>query len=140
MLKNIRTCHYLWLTRYSFRIRIFTVGAHVHVIVIVLLFQRWPSFLADKGCIIFVFRCVLFKEGLSGRTLRLSMMTNVSTNILALVKASVVDSFLHAFCSYDVGGTSLIRVVENVGICDVLCMYAATTFDKWQGLVSTNGV
>jgi hypothetical protein len=68
------------------------------------------------------------------------MMTNVSTNILALVKASVVDSFLHAFCSYDVGGTSLIRVVENVGICDVLCMYAATTFDKWQGLVSTNGV
>lgn len=76
---------------------------------------------------------------MSGRTLTLAVMTHVSADVLALVKAAVVNSLLHAFCSNDVTW-SLIRVVEDVGIGHVLGVYASTTLDQRESLVASNGV
>lgn len=139
MLKNIRACQNLRLSWDSFRIWVFAVGAHVHIGVIVLLLQGWPSLLPNQRCIIFVLWSILLKEGLSGRTLRLTMVTYISANVLTLVKAAVVNALLHAFGTDNVSW-ALIRVVEDVGICYVLSVYTSSTLDQRKGLVSTDGI
>jgi len=54
--------HYLRLTWHSFRRRVLAVRAHIHVIV-VLLFQRWPSLLTDQRTVVLVFS-IFLEEGL----------------------------------------------------------------------------
>jgi hypothetical protein len=42
-----RRVHDLWLSRNSFRVRILRIWAHVHIVVVPLLFQRGPSLLSN---------------------------------------------------------------------------------------------
>lgn len=138
LLKHCRVpnLYNLRLSWHSFWIRVFAVRAHVHVI-IVLLFQRWPSFFPDQRVVVLVFGWVILEERLGSRGLRLIMMgADVTTYVLALVKIAVMHIFLHAFGTHmdwwahdDSCPTGLIGVVQDVGIGDILRMNASATLD-----------
>ena len=107
------------LSRHSFRVRVFRVGAHVHVVIVVaLLFQRWPSFFTNQRVVVFVLS-VLLKESLGGWTLALIMVSaDVAADVLALVKVGVVHIFFHsrlthvrAWAHHNSSTTGLVSVI-----------------------------
>ena len=129
----------LRLSGHSFRIWVFAIRAHVHVI-IVLLFQGRPSFFPDQRIVVLVFGRVVLEERLRSRRLRLIMMiAGVTAYILTLVKIAIMHVFLHALSSHmdcrahdDSCSTSLIGVVQNIGIGDILRVNASATRDHRQ--------
>jgi hypothetical protein len=64
---------------------------------------------------------------------------DITTDVLTLVKIIVVHIFLHdpffadisAWSHYIASPASLIFVVQNVGVCHVLSMYASASFNHW---------
>ena len=99
ILRILQDCwiYNLRLSGHSFRVRVFRVGAHVHIVIVVpLLFQRWPSFFTNQRVVVFVLS-VLLKESLGGWTLALIMVgADVAADVLALVKVGVVHIFFHS--------------------------------------------
>ena len=78
-------------------VRVFRVRAHVHIVIVVaLLFQRWPYFFTNQRVVVFVLS-ILLKESLGGWTLALIMMgADVAADVLALVKVGIVHIFFHS--------------------------------------------
>ena len=86
LLQCILLVHNLRLSGHSFRIWIFAVWAHVHVVVVIFLFQRWPSFLTDEGICLFTF-CVLFEECLARWRLLLAIViADIATDVFRLIE------------------------------------------------------
>ena len=75
------------LARHSLRFRIFAIRAHVHIVIVVsLLFERWPSLLADKAIVMTLVLRVINEKGL-----------RCGRYVLSLVEAAVLYVFLHSF-------------------------------------------
>ena len=121
----------------SLRIRIFTVGADIHIVVILLL-QGRPPLLPDQRIYVLVLGIVL-EEGLGGRRLGLVMVrANVTAYVLRLVEIIVSHSLLHRFphahhwAHYYAGTARLVCIIEHVGVGHILSVDAATPFDHGQ--------
>lgn len=129
----------LRLTWHAFWIWILAIRADIHVVVIIFLFEGWPSFLSNQRVIVLVFRIVL-EKGLGCRWLWLIVVsTNVSTDVFALVEIWIVKVFLHSIVSHfnrwahdDTSPTRLIWIVEYVSISNILCMNTSPTLNHWK--------
>ena len=128
------------LAGHSFWVRVLAVGAHVHVIIIVLLLQLRPPLLPDQRVYIILVLRVVLEERLGGRRLRLIMVgAYIPTDIFALIKIIIMYAFLHWLVSSHMDGRThdhsssarLIRIIENISISDILGMNASSSFDHW---------
>jgi len=130
---------YLRLSWNSFGVRILRIGADVHIGIVAVapfLLERRPSFLSNQRIIILVL-CVFLEEGLRCWTLALVVMgAHVSTDIFTLVKVRIVNILFHSWLTHDRTrahhnscSTSLICIVQNVCVCNVLSVNGATAFD-----------
>ena len=64
---------------------------------------------------------------------------HIATNILALIKITIMHILLHSFIAHvrrgphdNTGPTGLISVIKDVCISNVLSVDAATALDHWQ--------
>lgn len=90
--------NYLWLSWNSFGIRVLTIRADVHIGVIILLLQWWPSLFTDQRIVIFIF-CIFFEKCLWSWGLWLVVVgANVAAYIFALVEIAIYV-ILHCFLS-----------------------------------------
>lgn len=117
-----------WRSLVSLGIAVLAIGWYVHVRLLVFILQAGPSLLPNEGAI-FWFWWIIFEECLRGWGLTLPMMWHISRNVFALIKTRIhlhiqiitlLLDFLH------------VRVVHNIRVGDMLCVYAATSFDHWE--------
>ena len=130
LLKSILVGNDLWLAWHSFWIWVFAVGADVHVAVIFLL-EWWPSFLTDEAIGLFAFVALLEKR-LRRRWLGLTMVVaDVAADVFALVEVSVCIAYLfhYFFCCWTHCNSVSLIVAQDVSICHILCVNAASTLD-----------
>ena len=113
---------------------ILTVGTHVHILVVVLLLQRGPLLLANQRVVVIIL-LVFLKESLRRGTLRLVVVSRyVAGNVLALVEVTVMHVLFHRSWTHFVHlvthhSAALVRVVQDVSVCNILSVYAASTLD-----------
>jgi len=128
----------------SLWVGVFAIRADIHIRVvsgiIIFFLKGWPAFLAYQRIIVIIL-FIFFKKCLGGRWLRLVVLSaHISTYVFTLVKIGVVNVLLHAFInllsawSHHTNATTgcLISTVESIGICNILSMYATTTFYHWK--------
>ena len=144
ILRLLQDCRvdYLRLSGNSFRVRILRIGADVHVGIVVsapFLLKGRPSFLSNQRIIVLIL-CVFLEEGLRCWTLTLVVMgAHVTADIFTLVEVRIVNVLFHSWLAHVRArahhyscSTSLIGVVQDISVCNVLCVNGTTAFDHRQ--------